>query len=421
MKKITLFIFFFSITITSKAQVYTEKQTRHRFAQMTLGLDFQSSFGGQTIANPFNPSQININLQPAQTTRFIIGGTHFWGHADIYVAIPLFSFRPDYEFDTEIFHSSGVETVFKYYPWRIEHGKIRPFIGVSLAPFSYQQGQNNDRFLLGALQLNTSLPILSGLTFNRKNHLFELSVLYNYNNEIEYYLSENYQTTIQTPPVYASLSYKYMIETTLSAEKSWENGKAAEVTKKLADKGQLDGFFVGAAMSSAWLIGTSDYNTTYRPYIPTYDVAVMPDFTVGYYLHNPDLNIALNYRGYSQGAEAYGTQQIARRRSIGLEVTKGLFDYHGFVPFAGPIVSYENLSFSELTPIMSAPREYTDNQIGYGLTFGWDIRPNRLQWFILRTNLRYFPNLKLPTSDSVINFNNIEFNFIQMVVYLNRL
>lgn len=30
------------------SQVYTEKQTRHRFSQMTLGLDFKSSFGGNT-------------------------------------------------------------------------------------------------------------------------------------------------------------------------------------------------------------------------------------------------------------------------------------------------------------------------------------------------------------------------------------
>ncbi|MFK7949993.1 MAG: hypothetical protein AB8G11_20555 [Saprospiraceae bacterium] len=421
MKKITLFILFLSVTIAVKAQVYTEKQTRHRFAQMTLGLDFQSSFGGQTIVDPFSPSPTLLDFKSTQSSHFIIGGTHFWGHADFYVAIPLFSIQHEYENNYDIFHSSGVETVFKYYPWRIEDGKIRPFIGVSLAPFSFQQGQNSEPFQTGALQSNIGLPILSGVTFNRKNHLIELNLLYNYNNEIDYYLSENYQTTIQTPPIYASLAYKFMFETTLSAEQSWENGKTEEVTNRLAKNGKLNGFFVGAGMSSTWLIGQSDYNENYRPYIPTYDNAVMPDFTIGYYLHNPDVNIAVNYRGYSQGAMAYGTQQSTRRRSVGLEVTKGLFDYHGFVPFVGPIVSYENLSFSELTPIMSAPRAFSDNRIGYGLTLGWDIRPNRIQWFVLRTNLRYFPNLKLPTSDSVVNFNNIEFNFIQMVVYPNRI
>ncbi|MEM6262948.1 MAG: hypothetical protein AAGI38_10605 [Bacteroidota bacterium] len=62
------------------------------------------------------------------------------------------------------------------------------------------------------------------------------------------------------------------------------------------------------------------------------------------------------------------------------------------------------------------------SKIHYGLTFGWDIRPNRLQSWILRTNLRWFPNLDLEVADGqVISFDNIEFNFIQLIVYLDRM
>lgn len=73
----------------------------------------------------------------------------------------------------------------------------------------------------------------------------------------------------------------------------------------------------------------------------------MPDITLGYYLHKPDLNIAIGYRGYGASTNTYGTIQQLNRKSFLIEATKYLFDYHGFVPFVGPTVSYENLSFKE--------------------------------------------------------------------------
>ena len=63
-----------------------------------------------------------------------------------------------------------------------------------------------------------------------------------------------------------------------------------------------------------------------------------------------------------------------------------------------------------------------DRKMGYGLTFGWDIRPNRIQSWILRTNLRWYPNLFLEVeSNSKVSFDNLEFNFIQLIIYPNRM
>jgi len=111
--------------------------------------------------------------------------------------------------------------------------------------------------------------------------------------------------------------------------------------------------------------------------------------------------------------------QVVRRNSIGLELTKFVFDYNGFAAFIGPAASYEKLSFKE-----SFERRLTYNinetKIGYGLTFGWDIRPNRIQKWILRTNLRWFPNLKMDVENNQISFNNIEFNFIQFILFPER-
>ena len=147
----------------------------------------------------------------------------------------------------------------------------------------------------------------------------------------------------------------------------------------------------------------------------------MPDFTLGYYFHNPDLNIGVAYRSYGTSVNTYGTEQFARRRSMALEATKYIGDYHGFAAFVGPAISYESLLFEE-TFENQQTQDLTDNKFAYGLTFGWDIRPNRLQTWILRTNLRWFPNLELDIdNNSSISFDNIEFNFIQFILYPGRI
>jgi len=46
--KTGLIILIFMMYNLGYSQVYTEKQSRHRFAQLNLGVDFQSSFGSST-------------------------------------------------------------------------------------------------------------------------------------------------------------------------------------------------------------------------------------------------------------------------------------------------------------------------------------------------------------------------------------
>ncbi len=416
-------IILFSILIFSQTvytQVYIEKQTRHRFAQMNLGLDIQSSFGGRTTYIGTQGNIQSLDLEGSISPRFLIGGTHFWGHADMYIAIPL-SFPKFKKDDQEITAFRGVETVFKYYPLRIENNKVRPYIGFSIAPFYYEQQNNNFEYPSGPEVNHTNLPLLGGVTFNSKNHLIELGVAWNYTHQQDYYISQDIVESIGTPPLYASLSYRYMLETTISAEKSWESGRTEEVTRALADKRKLNGIYVGVGLSSAFWLKSSDYNRKLRTYIGKYDTSIMPDFSLGYYLHKPDMNIAVGYRSYGTSTSTYGAIQQLNRKSILCEVTKSLFDYHGFVPFIGPVVSHENLSFIEDfegTKTVDAK----DKKFGYGLTFGWDIRPTRIQSWVLRTNLRWYPNLHLDINEmSKISFDALEFNFIQLIIYPNRM
>lgn len=418
--KILILFFIFSIAKSVYSQVYTEKQTRHRFAQLNLGFDFQSGFGGSTKYLDAQGNTKSLNLTNSYSPRILIGGTHFWGHADFYIAIPLFSsiIKKD---NQEINAIRGVETVFKYYPRRIENNKISPYIGTSIAPFIFEQQNNNFQFPSGPELNHTSFPFLCGLTFNSKNHLIEFGLTWNYKNENYYYISRTQKEKINIQPLFANLSYRYMLETTLSAEKNWESGRTNEITNILAERGKLNGFYIGAGISSAFWLEQSNYNETTRPYLSKYSTSTMPDFTFGYYLHKPDLNLALGYRGYNTSTNTYGVFHKLYRKSLLFEATKYLFDYNGFVPFIGPAISFENLSFNEEYKGQMT-LDVDDQKIGYGLTFGWDIRPNRIQSLILRTNVRWYPNLSIKVKhNSKVSFDNLEFNFIQLIIYPSRI
>lgn len=420
LNKIFLLLCIFSFVRSVKSQVYTEKQTRHRFAQLNLGFDFQSGLGGLTKYIDAKGNTQSLNLTSNYSPRFLIGGTHFWGHADFYIAIPLFSSTLKKE-NQEVTTNTGVETAFKYYPIRIENNKIRPFFGMSLVSAFYENKNNNFLFSNGPELNYTTLPILCGITLNSKKHLIEVGISWNYMPKHNYFISRSQMEEINISPYHASISYRYMIESTISAEKDWESGRTHEVTNVLANRGRLNGFYAGVGISSAFWLKQSDYNKTKRPYIGKYTTSTMPDVTFGYYLHKPDVNLAIGYRVYSTTTDTYGASQHLNRRSLLFETTKFLFDYHGFVPFIGPTISYENLSFKEdFEGQMTF--DIGQQKFGYGLTFGWDIRPNRIQSLILRTNLRWYPNLFLQVEPNAnVSFDNLEFNFIQLIIYLNRI
>lgn len=403
------------------AQIYTEQQTRHRFAQISIGFDNQTSFGGETsFLNQVGQIE-TIGLQSLNKQRIIIGGTHFWGHADFYVAVPI---RSQF-FQTEeqnIFYGSSIETVFKYYPWRIEHNKIRPFVGTGIVPLSFRQNNRiNEDFGRGASNSSAIAPLFTGFTYDFKNHLFEATLMYDYTNKKDYYITPTQQSNITTPPIYLSFAYRYMFDTTIGSEKNWESGKTKATTERLAAAGRLNNFFIGVAPSTSSGVRKADYNIEERPFFKSFSSNIFADVTLGYHFHKADMNIAVNWRKFRGGQNAFNIGQSVRRTSFALECTKNFGDFHGFVPFLGPSLSYEQLSFRESIDGTRTLDE-TESKPTVGVVFGWDIRPNRIQWFLLRTNLRYYPNLNLNLANGEkIAFDNIEFNFIQLVLYPGRI
>lgn len=386
----------------SFAQTYIEGgHTRHRFAQLNLGIDQRFFPNHQTATSFVNASGLveKKKLDHFTETRLIIGGTHFWGHADFYIAIPVIK-QPNTGFHT------GVETGALYYPWAIQHHKLRPYIGAAFVPYRYQQGEGTEltRF---------KWPLTAGVTFNHHHHLIQLSCGYNTDAQEKYYITPETAVAVKTSPLWFSLGYKYMLETTVSAEKDWLSGRTKLLTDTLAALHRLNGLTVGIGPSSAFFLKQSSYLNDVAPAADQHRVVdVFMEYALGYYWHRPDLQANLSFRKIQSTLKAYDFEQTATRQALTVELYKFISDYHGFAAFVGPAMSYEMLALDQAKSKVWKP----------GLTFGWDIRPNRIQSWYLRTNLRYFPNMHIKTQQGqTFHFDQLEFNFIQLVIFPGRM
>ncbi len=387
------------------AQVYIDGgKTRHRFAQMTLGIDTKVNLGkGAYSYLRDSDNQLNrIDVESQFSSRFIIGGTHFWGHADFYIAIPLRNWNKSG-------FSEGVETGFRYFPWQIKHNKLRPFIGTAFLRHSYQQGE-------GADVSRYKYPLTGGVMYNRGNHLFEIGAGYNFDSMRNYYISTTERVNIRTNPFWLSIGYKWMIESTLSAEKDWKSGRTQAITDTLAKRKKLNGITLSIGPSSAFFLKNSDHNDATAPYADNHKTSVFPEMGIGYYWHTPDLQVQATYRRNKSEIAAYDFNQLATRTALTLETYKFIGDYHGFAPFIGAAISYEQLLVNQVQDGVNTDGSFEGFKPG--ITVGWDIRPNRIQSFYLRTHLRYFPNMKVDMgANKSVSFDQFEFNFIQLVIF----
>lgn len=109
--------------VQSTAQPYVEGgQTRHRFAQLLIGADamfFPAS--GQAFALDDGGGLSDFTPNAALVPRINIAGTHFWGHTNFYISIPVANvldnsvpFGGDYTIAVQVlvlpFSSSAVTT-----------------------------------------------------------------------------------------------------------------------------------------------------------------------------------------------------------------------------------------------------------------------------------------------------------------------
>lgn len=392
------------------AQVYVEGgRTRHRFAQTTLGIDVGYGLAGGHQNYRLDGTTISgFNGTSYSEARLIIGGLHFWGHADFYLAIPVLR-------DKVSPFSTGAETGANIYPFRIRNNKVVPFAGIAFTENNYQLGE-------GPKQRWFSAPVSAGLSYLCKAGLFDLYTAYDFSKPENYYISSSQAMPMDFPRWRAGLRYKRVFDTTLSAEKDWKNGITQRMTDTLAVMKRLNGITVGIGPSSAFFLkhpaAEPEENTSLGQHR---DAPLFADAAIGYYLHQPDLQLQIAFRTLHSTCEAYGAKHTLQRTSLAAEGYKFLFDYHGFCFFAGPSFSKE-WWISTTQKNGQGQERLQQEKLQPGIVFGWDIRPNRLQSLYLRTHLRWYPGMKFNSGNgNKIPMDQLEFNYIQLVVFPGRM
>jgi hypothetical protein len=286
-----------------------------------------------------------------------------------------------------------------------------------------QAGTNTYKNYWGGTDLYLSLPINIGASYQLGGFLLSADGKFNIDNNRKLYANKTELVNFRLPSYGISFGVKKIFESTVKQfEKKYEDGTMEKEYQ--ATKHKLNAFSFGLGLSSSFYTGQSDFNKTNRPFLNKNLMATfIPEFAFGYYLDKQDIHFNMAYRNISASTNGFGVMQTYQRKVITLEAYKFIWDYKGFVPFAGIGLGRENLSFSEDNFINGLEHSANNTQYAPSIICGWDIRYHRNYFFMLRTNIRYSPFLKLNTKSNYgkINMNQLEVNFIQAVFYPQRL
>ena len=411
MKKYLSILIVAICTVNVSAQDW---ERRHKFAKTYFGV---SNYISPNLSNGTFLNS-NTDVQQFDKNGFLspainIGATHFWGYADFYVSIntTYIKFGND-EVDNS--YSLGTFTGLRIYPLASTENTIRPYLGYKFSPFRYKQsdlsGQN--------YKFTQVKPVLDiGLGIQLPNFYFTLEYGRVVNPAFNIYLSREAVSEDKFPANLFQIGLNYTIETTKSA-----STEANRVANNLFSESNKWGLFFAAGPSSSFPLVSSSYITDIYPFLDDKSFpTIFPDIALGYHFTKLDLLTALSFRPITQKRSAFGFEQKIVRKSVNFEVYKFIIDYHGFVPYVGLGLSYEHIKLSESDNGIDA-FPTTINKLSSNIVFGWDIRPSvKGDWWILRTNLRYFPFLDIERKGKKLSLQHLEFNFIQFVFYPQRL
>jgi outer membrane protein W len=241
--------------------------------------------------------------------------------------------------------------------------------------------------------------------------LIELTARNSIGSQLNYGISSTQRAEVNLP------QWSYMASIKMVKDVSYGTSKESSPA--------FGSMFFAVGPSSAWSVGsTSSYFENIRPAFGSQlNPALFPDVGFGYELGDSRMFFNLAYRPMRSSTSAYGISFQAKRQSLLFEVCKLLLNYHGFQPFIGVSINKEWLSYQEAQNGTTTQSIYNSTFTG-GMTLGWDIRLKEKPWWILRTNLRYTPPLQIQMdSQNSMSFQNLEFNFIQIVFlprYLRR-
>jgi len=396
-------------------------KVRTSFAKSYFGLDAFTTTGGTTQYATQSGLQ-SVNFSGTTSPRILLGGTHFWGHADFYVAIPFARFGKKIPNGLRnVSYSEGVETGFRISPWAIQEGKLRPYVGMSFKGIGFAQVSNdhNKAYKTVPSVAKTIFPYQAGITYATKKLLFQAGVNYKKNTEYEYPISRTQYGNLTLSPWSFNVGLSYWINSNGGLASKGGERYMKTAVGKLNAKNRLNCWYFGIGPSSSFEISKSEFVKEKYPFLKQSSPGTLiPDVAAGRYFHKPDMNVGISYRKLNYGSSGYNVNLNYQRRSYTFESYKFLGDYHGFVPYVGPTLAYEDLQFTDSDG--SNVKTFKTKKLALGIIFGWDIRITRAETWLLRTNLRYTPNLHLKAEGKKVMFDQMEFNFIQFVWFAGR-
>jgi len=294
--------------------------------------------------------------------------------------------------------------------------RVSPFVGISLRRVRFSQEAEESGFENGVPSYGRFIsPIQFGLTHTTNKWHISISSYYNFQNEFDYFISRTQQASVELDNFSFNLSLLRYIDSDRYLRKKEIVSQINRGYEILEEEKKMSAWFIGLGPSAALQTSKSSlFRENFPFFVDNYAAAILPDISFGRYFHKADMNVNLTYRTYGNKYRGFDSEITTRRHSIGIESVKFLFNYLGFVPYVGPVVSYESLR----TTVNGT--DYTDNKVAVGITFGWDIRVTKVASSLLRTNLRYYPDLHMKVEGEKMMFNDIEFNFIQWVYFIGR-
>ena len=402
---------------TVYTQEYLSKSTR--FAWLTLGGGLLVNQGGQTDFLANGQATGNTNFGAGVLPRLTIGGIHFWGHADFYVTFPLgfigAQSRPD-NFGALTLRQ-GIETGARVYPFKLQPGRISPFAGISFRPMRYSHEVNALEYNNGAPGFESIVtPIELGLTYTTNKWLFMASAYYQPNNtEFNYALSTTQTGRTSIEPLSFAVNVLRYWDTDAFMREPKAVRRLNRMHQILKEANHLNSWYWALGPSAGLQMSRSEYLEETHPYLANEFIGgFMPDVAFGRYFYKPDLNVGISYRTFGEQLAAFDTDIQLRRHSVMLESYKFLFNWLGFVPFIGATASIENLR----TTVNG--QAFVETKPAVGFIVGWDIRVTHTGTSLLRTNLRWVPNLHMEVQGQKMMFDQLEFNFIQWVQFIGR-
>lgn len=408
---------FLCVTSASAQEYFSEGKNRLNFAKtyFEVGGQYSPKFASKRLdGNTVSSIQNSASLMPYLN----IGGIHFWGHADFYISIPLGQINLQKNNSSDFLLNQSVITGARFLPLTYKDNRIRPYIGANWAVVNFKQKSAPDN--TQPLFQHNKLLFDAGLIYGKGSWLVRAGMNYNYTNKWQYPLAQTNFQEIKTPKFSGNVSIVYAIETTRSKKMESVNERLNQydnVTKPTKDALKFGDYFIGVGFATSFMLSNSEYNNNTHPYFNKKGISrTYLDASIGYHFNRAGIVTALSYRNPKFENEAFGVKQTIQKSSFALETYKFLTDYNGFTPYLGLNITYDNLHFSENRTIQKS-----FNQFNPGITFGWDILPGKTeQFFVLRTNLRWYPFSSIKINGQSFSQHQLEYNVIQAVFYPTR-